>query len=63
MQTPRFFRYVDGSYMMFVAPPITLDQFLYEIVGLLEGTQVRILFQLQPCPPQNRLVPRQRGFR
>ena len=40
MQAPRFFRHIDGSFLRCIAPPITLEQFEYEIVGAVAGTQV-----------------------
>ncbi len=40
MPLPRFFRYIDGSFLRCVAPPISIEQFEDEIVGAVKGTQV-----------------------
>jgi len=40
MQAPRFFRHIDGSFLRCVPPPITMEQFEYEVVGAVAGTQV-----------------------
>ena len=39
-KTPRFFINHDGSYLHYVAPPITLERFLNETLGTVQGTQV-----------------------
>jgi hypothetical protein len=39
-QPPRFFLNHDGSHLMWIAPPVSLDQFSHEILGVTEGTQV-----------------------
>lgn len=39
-ETPRFFIHHDGSYLHYVPPPVSMDRFLYETVGCLDGTQV-----------------------
>jgi hypothetical protein len=40
MTPPRFLFNIDGAHLMYVAPPVSLDQFLHEILGITEGTQV-----------------------
>ena len=37
---PRFFIHHDGSFLYYVPPPISLERFVHETVGCLEGTQV-----------------------
>ena len=37
---PRLYIHHDGSFFMYVPPPITLESFVYETVGRLLGTQV-----------------------
>ena len=40
MKHPRFFQHSDGNFLYVQRPPITEEQFLYETVGWLTGTQV-----------------------
>ncbi len=37
---PRLFYNNDGSHLLYLPPPVSLDQFVYETVGYLFGTQV-----------------------
>jgi len=40
MSLPRFFFNIDSAHLMWNAPPISLEQFLHEILGATQGTQV-----------------------
>ena len=54
-KTPRFFINIDGSELMVVSPPLTLEQFMYDIVGITSGTQVdgfiHHMFTVGDCAP------------
>ena len=40
MSLPRFFFNIDSAHLMWNAPPISLEQFRHEILGVTQGTQV-----------------------